>query len=105
MVVALLMRDRVADLRVDWLRCGFNLALGIGIGQGYATIGAIGFEGRIDYSAIGTVPNLAARLAGTTPRICGPAVTLDWQRVSASDGSRMGVCSAGRVQRRLFLGR
>jgi class 3 adenylate cyclase len=38
--------------------------LGVGIAQGYATIGAIGFEGRWDYGAIGTVTNLAARLCG-----------------------------------------
>jgi class 3 adenylate cyclase len=36
----------------------------VGIAQGYATIGAIGFEGRLDYGAIGTVTNLAARLCG-----------------------------------------
>ncbi len=41
-----------------------SLSLGIGVAQGYATIGAIGFEGRWDYSAIGTVTNLAARLCG-----------------------------------------
>jgi hypothetical protein len=41
-----------------------DLALGVGIAQGYATIGAIGFEGRWDYGAIGTVTNLAARLCG-----------------------------------------
>ncbi|MGH7929038.1 MAG: adenylate/guanylate cyclase domain-containing protein, partial [Candidatus Binatia bacterium] len=42
----------------------YELSLGIGIAQGYATIGAIGFEGRVDYGAIGTVTNLAARLCG-----------------------------------------
>ena len=52
----------MADLRSGWRKRGFDLALGIGIAQGYATIGAIGFEGRWDYSAIGTVTNLAARL-------------------------------------------
>ena len=41
-----------------------NDSLGVGIAQGYATIGAIGFEGRWDYGAIGTVTNLAARLCG-----------------------------------------
>src|SRR5256886_15299726 len=41
-----------------------NDSLGVGIAQGYATIGAIGFEGRWDYGAIGTVANLAARLCG-----------------------------------------
>ena len=41
---------------------GYDLAFGLGIAQGYATIGAIGFEGRWDYAAIGNVTNLAARL-------------------------------------------
>ncbi len=45
-----------------WQKRGHDLDLGIGIAQGYATIGAIGFEGRWDYGAIGTVTNLAARL-------------------------------------------
>jgi class 3 adenylate cyclase len=60
--MALAMRDAAAALAEHWQRLGFDLALGIGIAQGYATIGAIGFEGRIDYGAIGTVTNLAARL-------------------------------------------
>lgn len=60
--MALAMRDRVVQLSRDWSRRGFDLGLGIGIAQGYATIGAIGFEGRFDYGAIGTVTNLAARL-------------------------------------------
>lgn len=60
--MATAMRDRVADLAVGWQRRGFDLTLGVGIAQGYATLGAIGFEGRWDYGAIGTVTNLAARL-------------------------------------------
>jgi class 3 adenylate cyclase len=43
-------------------RGGFELGLGVGVAQGYATLGAIGFEGRQDYAAIGNVTNLAARL-------------------------------------------
>jgi class 3 adenylate cyclase len=62
MVIA--MRDVVAGLAVGWRKRGWDLGLGIGIAQGYATIGAIGFEGRLDYGAIGTVTNLAARLCG-----------------------------------------
>jgi class 3 adenylate cyclase len=58
------MRDRVAELIVRWHKRGFELGFGIGIAKGYATIGAIGFEGRWDYGAIGTVTNLAARLCG-----------------------------------------
>ena len=60
--MALAMRERVDELSTAWKKRGFDLALGIGIAQGYATIGAIGFEGRWDYGAIGTVTNLAARL-------------------------------------------
>jgi class 3 adenylate cyclase len=56
------MRERVRELRAGWRKRGYDLDLGVGIAQGYATIGAIGFEGRWDYGAIGTVTNLAARL-------------------------------------------
>jgi adenylate cyclase len=62
--MAVAMRDLVAGLAARWRKRGWDLALGVGIAQGYATIGAIGFEGRIDYGAIGTVTNLAARLCG-----------------------------------------
>jgi len=62
--MALAMQQRAADLAESWRKRGYNLALGIGIAQGYATIGSIGFEGRRDYGAIGNVTNLAARLCG-----------------------------------------
>jgi class 3 adenylate cyclase len=62
--MALAMRDRVAQLTVTWRKLGYDLDFGVGIAQGYATIGAIGFEGRWDYGAIGTVTNLASRLCG-----------------------------------------
>jgi len=62
--MAVAMRDRVGDLIGRWRKRGYDLDLGVGIAQGYATIGAIGFEGRWDYGAIGTVTNLAARLCG-----------------------------------------
>jgi adenylate cyclase len=62
--MAVAMRARVTELAVGWRKRGFDLDFGIGIAQGYATIGAIGFEGRWDYGAIGTVTNLAARLCG-----------------------------------------
>jgi class 3 adenylate cyclase len=58
------MRAVVTGLADRWRKRGWDLALGVGIAQGYATIGAIGFEGRLDYGAIGTVTNLAARLCG-----------------------------------------
>jgi adenylate cyclase len=65
--MALTIRERVGRMAEDWVKRGYELSLGIGIAQGFATIGAIGFEGRWDYSAIGTVTNLAARLCGEAP--------------------------------------
>ena len=62
--MAIEMRERVIGLLERWRKRGFTLDLGVGIAHGYATIGAIGFEGRWDYGAIGTVTNLAARLCG-----------------------------------------
>jgi len=62
--MALAMSERVALLAQGWRKRGFDLDFGVGLAQGYATIGAIGFEGRWDYGAIGTVTNLAARLCG-----------------------------------------
>ena len=62
--MAVEMQERVASLTVNWRRLGYDLGLGIGIAKGFATIGGIGFEGRWDYGAIGTVTNLAARLCG-----------------------------------------
>jgi adenylate cyclase len=60
--MAVAMRERVAELAAGWSRRGNDLGFGIGIAQGYATLGRIGFEGRSDYAAIGSVTNLAARL-------------------------------------------
>jgi adenylate cyclase len=60
--MALAMRARVKELTLKWRKLGYELDFGVGIAQGYATIGAIGFEGRWDYGAIGTVTNLASRL-------------------------------------------
>ena len=62
--MAIAMQERFATLAQGWHKRGYELAMGVGVAQGYATIGAIGFEGRRDYGAIGTVTNLAARLCG-----------------------------------------
>jgi adenylate cyclase len=62
--MTLAMREQVKALTVTWRKLGYDLDFGVGIAQGYATIGAIGFEGRWEYGAIGSVPNLAARLCG-----------------------------------------
>jgi class 3 adenylate cyclase len=56
------MRAAVNELKEAWTRRGHRVGFGIGIAQGYATIGPIGFEERREYTAIGTVTNLAARL-------------------------------------------
>jgi adenylate cyclase len=60
--MALAMRGRVEVLVPQWRRRGYDLHFGVGIAHGIATLGAIGFEGRWDYGAIGSVSNLAARL-------------------------------------------
>ncbi len=82
--MVLAMQAAVTQLSAGWRKRGYDLQMGVGIAMGFATIGGIGFEGRIDYGAIGTVTNLAARL-------CGEArggETLVSQRVSAAlDGA------------------
>jgi adenylate cyclase len=62
--MAIEMRNDVEGLVAKWRKHGHELGFGVGIAQGYATLGRIGFEGRFDYAAIGTVVNLAARLCG-----------------------------------------
>ena len=56
------MRERMTELRKSWLNNGYDLDLGIGLVVGFATLGNIGFEGRMEYGAIGNVTNLASRL-------------------------------------------
>ncbi len=63
-LMALDVRDAVHRLGDEWHKRGYRLECGLGIAQGFATIGTIGFEGRFDYGTIGTVTNLAARLCG-----------------------------------------
>jgi class 3 adenylate cyclase len=60
--MAIEMRDAAADLAPAWKRKGHRLGFGVGLAQGYATMGTIGFEDRLEYTAIGVVVNLAARL-------------------------------------------
>jgi signal transduction histidine kinase/class 3 adenylate cyclase len=60
--MAIALRQAIHSLQAEWRRRGIELGAGIGIATGYATIGAVGFEGRLDYAAIGPVTNLAARL-------------------------------------------
>jgi len=60
--MALEMRDAIGTLTEKWRRLGHDIGFGIGISHGFATLGTIGFEGRFDYAAIGTVSNIASRL-------------------------------------------
>jgi adenylate cyclase len=60
--MAIAMRDRAAELADGWRRHGHELGLGVGVALGYATLGRIGFEGRFDYGAVGSVVNMASRL-------------------------------------------
>jgi adenylate cyclase len=60
--LAVAMRDKFLSLAQNWEHRGYRVGFGIGVAQGYATMGRIGFEGRLDYAAIGTVTNVAARL-------------------------------------------
>ena len=61
-LMALEMRDAIGELTEKWGRLGHDIGFGIGIAHGFATLGTIGFEGRFDYAAIGTVSNVASRL-------------------------------------------
>src|SRR6185369_15437261 len=77
--MAFVMQNDILRLSAQWKKKGFSLGLGIGIAQGYATVGAIGFEERIDYGAIGTVTNMANRLCD----LAEPGHILVSQRVFA----------------------
>ena len=91
--MALAVRVAMLDLTPVWRKRGHDLGFGIGISRGYATIGAIGFEGRRDYGTIGTVTNVAARL-------CGEAKSgqiLVSQRVCSSIEDEIAVEPAGEV--------
>ena len=96
--MAVAMRKEVRRLAERWSTEGHQLALGIGIAQGYATLGRIGFEGRYDYAAIGSVTNLAARLCGAA----SPWQVLVTQRVLAGAGDSVEGQPIGELQPRGF---
>jgi len=60
--MAVAMRERMKDLSREWCLLGYDLGFGVGIAQGYVTLGGIGYEGQIDYGSIGRVTSLAFRL-------------------------------------------
>jgi adenylate cyclase len=72
--MAVSMRDRVAEPKARWRRRGHQLDFAVGVAMGYATLGKIGFEGRFDYAAIGTVTNFA-------PRLCEEGLKVEGKRV------------------------
>jgi adenylate cyclase len=78
--MALAMRNRVAELAEEWRLLGHDLDFAVGVAQGHATLGRVGYEGRFDYTAIGTVTNLAARLCAQA----APGQILISQRVYAA---------------------
>jgi adenylate cyclase len=61
-LMAIEMRAAIGVLIEKWRKLGHDIGFGIGIAHGFATLGTIGFEGRFDYAAIGTVSNVASRL-------------------------------------------
>jgi class 3 adenylate cyclase len=60
--MALAMRQRMVELQREWRKLGYQVGFGVGISLGYATLGMVGYEGRFDYTANGSVVNLASRL-------------------------------------------
>jgi adenylate cyclase len=92
------MRARIRVLGAEWRRRGYDLDLGMGIAKGYATIGAIGFEGRRDYAAIGSVTNLAFRLCAEA----SPGQILISQRIYAAVADLVDAKEVGPLQLRGF---
>jgi len=90
--MSIAMQAAMARLQQGWQRRGYALQAGIGIATGFATIGAIGYPGRIDYGAIGTVTNLAARLCGEA---AGGEILLAPRVVAALDEGEFAVEPAG----------
>jgi len=97
--MAIDMRARFGPLREQWLETGYDLDLGLGIAKGYGTLGAFGFEGRFDYSAIGGVVNLAARLCGEAK---AGQILID-QRMRAALGDAFASEPVGRMTLKGFV--
>jgi class 3 adenylate cyclase/AmiR/NasT family two-component response regulator len=96
--MAVEMQQSLVMLTRTWRRQGFELSVAIGIAQGYATVGMIGFEGRRDYGAIGTVTNLAARLCSEGQ---GGQILVS-QRVQAQVDDQLAVRPIGELQLKGF---
>jgi class 3 adenylate cyclase len=96
--MAIAMRERVRELAAGWKKLGFDLNFGVGIARGYTTIGAIGFDNRREYGAIGSAPNLSARLCGEAK----PGEILISQRVFAGIESLVEAEPLGTLQLKGF---
>jgi len=96
--LALAAQARFGRLARAWRKRGIDLALGIGIEAGYATLGRIGFEGRFDYGAVGPVTNLASRLS--TEASSGQ--TLIGQRVFAATEDTVETTPVGSLELKGF---
>src|SRR5437867_393892 len=92
------MRARIRVLGAEWRRRGYDLDISMGIAKGYATIGAIGFKGRQDYAAIGSVTNLAHRLCAEA----SPDQILISQRIHAVVTDLVKVKEVGPLQLKGF---
>lgn len=114
--LAVAMRAAMTDLAARWSRRSYQIGFGIGIAQGFATLGQIGFEARVDYSAIGTVINTAARLcerakdgqilvtARVAAAVAGAADITDIGQVSLKGLSRPLTVSNVAALKGLYLG-
>jgi adenylate cyclase len=91
-------QERFNELAAHWRRRGTDLALGIGIAAGHATLGRIGFEGRYDYGVLGLVANLASRLSSGAK----PGQTLVSQRLFAAVEDRVEGAAVGEVELKGF---
>jgi len=96
--MAVAMRSRIQDLADGWAQDGHDLGFGVGIAQGFATLGRIGFEGRYEYAAIGSVVNLAARLCAAAQ----PSQILVTQRVLTGTKDYAVSAPAGELELRGF---
>jgi class 3 adenylate cyclase/putative methionine-R-sulfoxide reductase with GAF domain len=96
--LALAAQTRFAELAAGWHKRGIDLALGIGIEAGYATLGRIGFEGRFDYGALGPVTNIASRLSTHA----SPGQTLIGQRVFAATEEAVETTPVGSLELKGF---
>lgn len=96
--LALAAQTRFAGLAAGWRKRGIDLALGIGIEAGYATLGRIGFEGRFDYGALGPATNLASRLRTHA----SPGQTLIGQRVFAATEQAVETTPVGSLELKGF---